>query len=259
MSDAPVTPPTDPPATAPARTGICDRQRRQASGAATASAPASAPALPGHPASPTEPTATSVAAHYDLSDEGRARQAAEQRAARQRADRRAKGLVIVNTGHGKGKTTAALGLLLRAWGRRMRVVMLQFIKERGAKWGEIQAAGRLGIELVPLGGGFTWESADLEHDRALARQGWEECRRRIESGDYDIVILDEITYCFTYGWLDLDEVLDVLRRRRPDMHIVLTGRDAPPALIEFADLVTEMREIKHPYHHGVKAQKGIEF
>jgi cob(I)alamin adenosyltransferase len=207
----------------------------------------------------TPPIDAADASIYDLSDEGRARQAEAQRAARQRADRRAKGLVIVNTGHGKGKTTAALGLLLRAWGRKMRVVMLQFIKERGARWGEIQAASRLGVEIVPLGGGFTWESADIERDRALARAGWEECRRRIESGDYDLVILDEITYCFTFGWLDLDEVLETLGRRRPDMHVVLTGRDAPPALIDYADLVTEMREIKHPYTQGVKAQKGIEF
>lgn len=196
---------------------------------------------------------------YDLSDEGRARQAAAQRAVRQRADRHARGLVIVNTGTGKGKTTAALGLLLRAWGRKMRVVMLQFIKEKGAKWGEIQAAGRLGIEIIPLGGGFTWESQNIEHDRALARQGWEECRARIESGDYDIVILDEMTYCFKFGWLDLNEVLDVLRRRPAGQHVVITGRDAPPELIEFADLVTEMHEIKHPYKQGVKAQKGIEF
>ncbi len=211
----------------------------------------------------TEPTSPAAndddASIYDLSEEGRARQAEAQRAHRQRADRHVKGLVIVNTGTGKGKTTAALGLLLRAWGRTMRVVMLQFIKEKGAKWGEIQAAGRLGMEIIPLGGGFTWESTNIEHDRALAREGWAECRARIESGDYDIVILDEMTYCFRFGWLDLEEVLDVLRRRRPDMHIVITGRDAPEGLIEYADLVTEMREIKHPYKQGVKAQKGIEF
>ncbi|HEX2183946.1 MAG TPA: cob(I)yrinic acid a,c-diamide adenosyltransferase [Chloroflexota bacterium] len=195
----------------------------------------------------------------DLSDDGRARQAAAQRAQRQRPDRHARGLVIVHTGNGKGKTTAALGLLLRAWGRRMRVVMLQFIKAQGAKWGEIQAAARLGVEIIPLGGGFTWESTDIEHDRQLARAGWAECRARIESGAYDLVILDEITYCFRFGWLDLDEVLDVLRRRPAGQHVVLTGRDAPPELIDFADLVTEMRAIKHPYTAGVKAQKGIEF
>ena len=96
-------------------------------------------------------------------------------------------------------------------------------------------------------------------DRALAREGWEQCRAAIESGDYDLVILDEITYCFTFDWLDLEEILDVLRRRPEGQHVVLTGRDAPQELIDFADLVTEMREIKHPYAAGVKAQKGIEF
>jgi cob(I)alamin adenosyltransferase len=209
---------------------------------------------------PVPPDAAPAApSRYDLSEAGRARLAAAQRAQRARSDRRAKGLVIVYTGDGKGKTTAALGLLLRAWGRRQRVVMLQFIKEQGARWGEIRAAERLGVEIIPLGGGFTWESHDIEHDRALAEQGWAECRRRLESGAYDLVILDELTYCLNFGWLDLDEVLAVLRRRRPDSHVVITGRDAPAALVAFADLVTEMREVKHPFHQGVKAQPGIEF
>ena len=200
-----------------------------------------------------------AAVHPELTDAGRARIREEQRAVRQRADRRAQGLVIVNTGDGKGKTTAALGILTRAWGRGMRVCMLQFIKERDARFGEEQAARKMGVEVIPLGGGFTWMSENIEQDRALAREGWALCRQKIESGDYDIVILDEITYCFKFGWLDLDEVLDVLRQRAPLQHVILTGRDAPPALIDFADLVTEMREIKHPYHDGVKAQKGIEF
>ncbi len=198
-------------------------------------------------------------AHPELTDEGRAQIREEQRAVRQRTDRRAQGLVIVNTGDGKGKTTAALGILTRAWGRGMRVCMLQFIKEREAHFGEEQAARKMAVEVIPLGGGFTWMSENIAQDRALAREGWMLCREKIESGDYDIVILDEITYCFKFGWLDLDEVLDVLRRRAPLQHVILTGRDAPPALIDFADLVTEMREIKHPYHDGVKAQKGIEF
>ncbi len=193
--------------------------------------------------------------HPELTDEGRAQIREEQRAVRQRADRRAQGLVIVNTGDGKGKTTAALGILTRAWGRGMRVCMLQFIKEREAHFGEEQAARKMDVEVIPLGGGFTWMSENIAQDRALAREG----REKIESGDYDVVILDEITYCFKFGWLELDEVLDVLRRRAPLQHVILTGRDAPPALIDFADLVTEMREIKHPYHDGVKAQKGIEF
>ncbi|MFN8590356.1 MAG: cob(I)yrinic acid a,c-diamide adenosyltransferase [Thermomicrobiales bacterium] len=169
------------------------------------------------------------------------------------------GLVIVNTGNGKGKTTAALGVLFRATGQKMKAVMLQFIKAKSGNWGEVRAARQLGVEIFPLGAGFTWMSKDLEHDRALAREGWERCRAAIESGEYDLIILDELTYCFTFGWLDLDEVLDVLRRRPPHQHVIITGRDAPQDLIDFADLVTEMREIKHPFQQGIKAQRGIEF
>ncbi len=199
------------------------------------------------------------ALHPELTEEGRAQIRAEQRAARRRSDRRAQGLVIVNTGDGKGKTTAALGVLTRAWGRGMRVCMLQFIKEQNANFGEEQAARKMGVELLPLGGGFTWMSENIAEDRALARAGWARCRAAIEGGEYEIVILDEITYCFKFGWLELAEVLDVLRARPDGQHVILTGRDAPEALIAFADLVTEMREIKHPYRDGVKAQKGIEF
>jgi cob(I)alamin adenosyltransferase len=195
----------------------------------------------------------------DLSDEGRERKRAEQAAVRAHPERRGKGLVLVNTGNGKGKTTAALGLLLRAWGRGMRVVMLQFIKAKTANWGEIRGAKKMGVEIIPLGDGFTWTSKDIEHDRALAQEAWRQCRERIESGNYDIVIMDEMTYCFSFGWLELDEVLEVLRNRAPDMHIIITGRDAPEALVEYADLVTEMREVKHPYQLGIKAQAGIEF
>lgn len=195
----------------------------------------------------------------DLSEEARAQIREGLAAARRRPDRHAKGLVIVNTGDGKGKTTAALGILMRSWGRDMRVIMLQFIKHKTANWGESRAAQRMGVEIIPLGAGFTWMSKDLEQDRALARDGWQRCREAIEGGQYEVVILDELTYCFKYGWLDLDEVLDVLRQRPSAQHVVITGRDAPPALIDFADLVTEMREIKHPFKDGVKEQKGIEF
>ena len=195
----------------------------------------------------------------ELTDEGRARIRAEQRAMRERPDRRSQGLIIVNTGNGKGKTTAALGVLLRAWGRGMRVCMLQVIKARTANLGEEQAARKLVMEMIPLGDGFTWTLQDIAKDRAMAREGWALCREKIASGDYDIVILDEITYCFNYGWLDLGEVIAALRERPEGLHIVLTGRDAPQELIDFADLGTEMREIKHPYKEGVKAQRGIEF
>jgi cob(I)alamin adenosyltransferase len=171
----------------------------------------------------------------------------------------ARGLVIVNTGDGKGKTTAALGLVMRAWGRGMRVIVLQFIKHATGNWGEVRAARKMGIEMVGLGGGFTWESQNIEQDRALAQQGWARCRAAIESGEYDVVVLDEITYCINFGWIDVGQVLEVLRARPAGQHVVLTGRDAPGALVDFADLVTEMHEIKHPYKAGILAQKGIEF
>ena len=106
--------------------------------------------------------------------------------------------------------------------------MFQFIKAKSGNWGESRAARKMGVEIVPLGSGFTWTSTDLERDRALAHEGWERCRAAIESGDYDVVVLDELTYCFTFGWLDLEEVLAVLRRRPAGQHVVITGRDAAP-------------------------------
>jgi cob(I)alamin adenosyltransferase len=168
-------------------------------------------------------------------------------------------LVILYTGNGKGKTTAALGMMLRAWGRGMKVCMLSFIKAQTSNYGEERAARKLGIELIPLGGGFTWLSKDLEKDKALARECWDLCKQKIGSGEYDVVVLDEITYPITYGWLDVDEVIETLRGRPEGLHVVLTGRDANEKLIEFADLVTEMREVKHPFKAGIKAQPGVDF
>jgi cob(I)alamin adenosyltransferase len=170
-----------------------------------------------------------------------------------------KALVIVYTGNGKGKTTAALGMLLRAWGRGMKVCMLSFIKRETSNYGEERAAKKLGIELIPLGGGFTWLSKDLEKDKALAQKCWELCKQKIASREYDIIALDEITYPITYGWLDVDVVIETLRSRPDDLHVVITGRNAHEKLIEFADLVTEMREVKHPFNAGIKAQPGVDF
>jgi len=170
-----------------------------------------------------------------------------------------KPLVIVYTGNGKGKTTAALGVLFRAFGRGWTIVMLSFIKSETSNYGEERAARKLGIEMIPLGAGFTWLSKDIEHDKALARRCWEACKEKIDSGRYDLVILDEMTYPLNYGWLDLNEVIEVLRHRPPNLHVIVTGRDAPQALVDFADLVTEMREIKHPFQQGIKAQPGIDF
>ncbi|MEM7415743.1 MAG: cob(I)yrinic acid a,c-diamide adenosyltransferase [Gemmatimonadota bacterium] len=170
-----------------------------------------------------------------------------------------KGLVLVHTGNGKGKTTAALGILLRARGRDMTVAMLQFIKTEGSKRGEHFAAEQLGVDILPMGAGFTWLSERIEEDRALARECWARCTDTLQSGEYDIVIFDELTYALSYGWLDHDEVLPVIRDRPQGTHVVITGRKATDELIDFADLVTEMTEIKHPYRtQGIGAQPGLE-
>ena len=168
-------------------------------------------------------------------------------------------LVLVNTGDGKGKTTAALGVTMRAWGRGWKICWLQFIKSKTSHYGETRAAERMGIEMIPLGDGFTWLSKDIEKDIALAHECWDVAKEKIQSAQYDLVVLDEITYPITYGWLDVDEVLEVLRNRPHDVDIVITGRDAHSKLIEFADTVTEMTETKHVYQSGVKAQPGIDF
>jgi cob(I)alamin adenosyltransferase len=171
-----------------------------------------------------------------------------------------KGLLIVYTGDGKGKTTAALGMVLRAWGRGFRCCVIQFIKATTGHWGEVQAAEKLGIEWHKMGDGFTWLSKDLEESAAMARHGWELAQAKISSGDYDLVLLDEFTYPLQYGWLATDEVVAwLIANRYPKTHVIFTGRGAPDGLIAAADLVTEMQQIKHPYEQGIKAQAGIEF
>ena len=170
-----------------------------------------------------------------------------------------KGLVIVNTGKGKGKTTAAMGVLVRAWGRGMKVIMLQFIKHSTANFGEQRAAQKMGIEMRAMGDGFTWRSKDLDQSADLARAHWEDCKTIIASGEYDVIVLDEFTYPMHYGWVDTEEVIEVLKARPDMLHVIITGRNAPEALVEYADLVTEMNVVKHPYQVGIKAQPGIEF
>ncbi|MBA2395214.1 MAG: cob(I)yrinic acid a,c-diamide adenosyltransferase [Ktedonobacteraceae bacterium] len=206
------------------------------------------------------PTSPSEGEIDELSEEARAQKRQEQAAARTRVKAGRKGLVIVNTGNGKGKTTAALGLLMRSWGQNLRVVMLQFMKATTGKWGEIRAAQQMGVEIIPGGKGFTWMSKNIQEDCEAAQACWQACKEKIASDQYDVIILDELTYTFKYGWIDIEEVLTTLRQRNPALHIVITGRNAPQELIEYADLVTEMREIKHPYKlQGIRAQKGIEF
>jgi len=170
------------------------------------------------------------------------------------------GLVIVNTGNGKGKSTSAFGVLLRAWGRGFRVCVIQFIKAETGQWGEIKAAKKLGIDWFTTGDGFTWTSKDMNETIARARHGWDVAREKITSQNYDLIVLDEFTYTLHYKWLDTTQVLDWLKANKPkDMHLIITGRDAPAPIIEYADLVTEMQEIKHPYQKGIQAQAGIEF
>jgi cob(I)alamin adenosyltransferase len=169
------------------------------------------------------------------------------------------GLLIVNTGNGKGKTTAALGLLLRATGRGMRVGMFQFLKSAEARYGEHIAAERLGIDIVPLGDGFTWLSENIAEDRGLAERGWMRVSEAIAGETFDVLVLDELTYCLNFGWLDETLVIGALVSRPRWMHVVVTGRDASPALVDAADLVTEMRVVRHPYREqGIGAQAGIE-
>ena len=184
---------------------------------------------------------------------------ASARRAAARAER--KGLVIVNTGDGKGKTTAALGIVLRAWGRDMRVGGVQFFKHENANFGELRALARMGVTLTPMGDGFTWTSRDIDETQAKALNGWELAKQRIASGEYDIFLLDEFTYLLHFGWLDTAEAIAWIAANQPPMlHLIITGRDAPKELIAFADLVTEMREVKHPYRdQGIRAQKGIEY
>jgi cob(I)alamin adenosyltransferase len=170
------------------------------------------------------------------------------------------GMLIVYTGDGKGKTTAALGMLTRAWGRGLRTCMIQFIKAETGNWGEVKAAQKMGIEWHKMGDGFTWTSRDMEETQVKARHGWNLAQEKISSGEYDLIVLDEFTYPLHFGWIDSGEVLIWLQANKPpNLHLVITGRDAPQALLDAADLVTEMQEVKHPFNDGYVAQAGVDY
>jgi cob(I)alamin adenosyltransferase len=169
-----------------------------------------------------------------------------------------RGLVFIHTGDGKGKSTAAFGLALRAHGRGKQVKIYQFMKVPSARFGEHRIFEQLGIPIEGLGDGFSWKSKDLEHSAELARQGWARAEELIRSGTHFLVVLDEVTYPLRYGWLPLEPVLACLRERPSHVHVVLTGRNAPQELIDLADTVTEMVLHKHHYLAGVPAQRGIE-
>ena len=173
-----------------------------------------------------------------------------------------RGIIIVNTGNGKGKSTAAFGLALRAFGRThvhgKLVKIFQFMKVPSARFGEHRVFEQLGIPVEGLGDGFSWKSQDLEHSAQLARDGWQKCKAAILCGDYFLVVLDEITYPLIYGWMPLDDVLHTLKNRPKHVHVVLTGRDCPQEIIDLADTVTEMTMIKHAFDAGIPSQRGIE-
>jgi cob(I)alamin adenosyltransferase len=175
-----------------------------------------------------------------------------------------RGLLIVNTGDGKGKgkSTAAFGLALRAHGRSKAVKIFQFMKVPSARFGEHRMFEQLGIPIEGLGDGFSWKSQDLEHSAQLARDGWQRAKAAIMGGEYFMVVLDEFTYPLIYGWMEplggVEEVVQTLFDRPTHVHVVITGRRCPPEIIELADTVTEMTQIRHAFDAGIPAQRGIE-
>jgi len=168
-------------------------------------------------------------------------------------------LVLVNTGNGKGKSSAAFGVMVRAFARGWKVAVLQFIKSSDWSVGEEAIGRQLGADWWTLGEGFTWDTADPEHDRSVARAAWETAKGVILAGEHQLVILDELTYLMTWGWIDADDVITTIAGRPEHTNIVVTGRDAPPELIEIADTVTEMVEVKHAYAQGIRAKRGIDY
>jgi cob(I)alamin adenosyltransferase len=172
---------------------------------------------------------------------------------------RPRSLVLVNTGDGKGKSTAAFGVVMRAVARRWRVCVIQFIKSDKWKTGEEKVARELGVEWLKGGDGFTWESPDLDKSEGRAAAAWELAAAAIGGGEYKLVVLDEITYPMNWDWISSEAVIETIAGRPEHVNIVATGRDAPPALIEVADTVTEMVKVRHAYDRGIRARRGIDF
>lgn len=194
---------------------------------------------------------------------GHTRLTARRKAGYERKQARAtieKGLLIVYTGPGKGKTTAALGMALRAIGHGMTVGVVQFIKGRQDSAERAVLSRFENVDFQVIGDGFTWLTQNREQDIATAERAWAEAERMIQDIRYELVILDELNPVLHYGYLDPARVLTIFSRRRPELHMVVTGRNAPQALVEQADLVSDIHSVKHPYREqGVKAQRGIEF
>jgi cob(I)alamin adenosyltransferase len=172
--------------------------------------------------------------------------------------RSAPSLVVVNTGDGKGKSSAAFGVMVRALARGWSVAVVQFIKSGDWKVGEEKLGRELGVDWHAFGDGFTWDSDDLAADRAHAAEGWAKAVEILDAGEHELVIFDELTYLSSFGWRDAAVIAEAIRQRPSHVNVVITGRDAAPELIEIADTVTEMNVVKHAFQAGVRAQKGIE-
>lgn len=168
-------------------------------------------------------------------------------------------LVLVNTGNGKGKSSAAFGVAVRAIARGWRVRVVQFLKSGRWRTGEATLLPDLGVEWWEAGDGFTWDAEDLDESEALARAAWEHTKQQLRDDTLNLLVLDEVTYPVNWGWIELEDIVTAIRERSPTVHVVLTGRDCPAELIDLADTVTEMREIKHAFHDGVMARRGIDY
>jgi cob(I)alamin adenosyltransferase len=176
-----------------------------------------------------------------------------------RATRRVPSLVLVHTGDGKGKTTAAMGIVMRAAGHGERVAVIQFMKSGRWRSGERLAAERLGVDWSVTGDGFTWDSDDLERAAAVAGEAWSEAAATIAVGAHDVVVLDEITYPMTWGWIAIADVVEAIAHRPERVSVVLTGRDAPAEVLALADTVSEHANVKHAFDQGIAAMRGIDF
>lgn len=168
-------------------------------------------------------------------------------------------IVLVNTGDGKGKTTAAMGTMLRAVARGWRVAVVQFMKSGEWRTGEEQVAKRLGVDWETIGEGFTWDSENLDRAADIAREAWSAAKSRIAGGEHDLVVLDEITYPMNWGWIPTGDVVEAIKTRPGHVNVIVTGRDAPDAIVEAADTVTEMVKARHAFDAGIAARRGIDF
>ena len=177
----------------------------------------------------------------------------------ERSPRHSTSLFIVNTGEGKGKSTAAFGMVLRALARDWRVAVVQFVKSGAWRTGEEAMGRKLGVDWWSTGDGFTWDSADMEETEAVARAGWEHARSTITAGGHELVVLDEVTYPIAWGWVTLDDVVRTIAERPPTVNVVATGRDAPEELLELADTATEMVNLHHAFDAGIGARRGIDY